>query len=124
MIVGHGIDIVNLNRFNNIKNKKLCRLANHILNKMEYEQFSVAKNQRKTLAKFWAIKEAAFKALPNELQIKTMLNEITVLFQNNTRPMVFLNKFMNFNYSYFVSISHDGKYVIASCVLVDQNNNL
>jgi len=62
-IIGIGIDIIKISRIEKIINKLNYKLAKRILSKKEFCQYLIKKNKINFLAKRFAAKEAAAKAL-------------------------------------------------------------
>ena len=64
MILGHGIDIVNIERINYVFKKYNTRFLNKILSESEFKNIpNTDKEIVPFLAKHWAIKEAVSKAI-------------------------------------------------------------
>jgi len=62
-VVGIGTDIIEISRIEKMADKIRDRLALRVLTPLEYEQYQSLKNPALHLAKRWAGKEAASKAL-------------------------------------------------------------
>ncbi|MCW5196492.1 holo-ACP synthase [Buchnera aphidicola (Pemphigus obesinymphae)] len=62
-IIGIGIDIIKISRIEKIINRLNSKLAKRILSKKEFCQYLIIKNKINFLAKRFAAKEAAAKAL-------------------------------------------------------------
>ena len=62
-ILGLGTDIVEISRFSDMSEAALQRLAARVLTPVELQQFSAHKQPARFLAKRFAAKEAAAKAL-------------------------------------------------------------
>lgn len=119
MIIGYGIDLVNLKRFKKMKRKNLQRLAKHILENSELKNFNSSKNKKLLLAKYWAVKEAVYKSLTKELQHKISFKNMVLIFSKNHCPLVCFDYKLKININCFISLSHDGNYLIAGCVTMN-----
>ncbi len=62
-VVGIGTDIIEISRIEKMADKVRDRLALRVLTPIEYEKYQTIKNSSLFLAKRWAGKEAASKAL-------------------------------------------------------------
>lgn len=116
MIIGYGIDLVNFKRFKKMKKKKLQRLAEHILADSELDNFYLSKNKKSLLSKYWVVKEAVYKSLTKDLQNKLSFNDIIILFKKNYSPLVYFSDKLETTINCFISLSHDGNYLIAGCI--------
>ena len=116
MIIGHGIDIVNLNRFDIMDENRLTRLAKRVCTAHEIELFNSDKNKNRYLAKIWAGKEAIAKAFGTGLAKDITWKNIQI--KNNTlgKPIVqFKEKIAG--PTCHLSFSHDGGFLVASAIL-------
>ena len=123
-----GVDIVEIGRIANTKNKE--SLINKILTANE-KHYLQAKSQKVnnqfseydcSLAGFWAAKEAVLKAL--EIGIVADLKQVEILHKANGAPYVKLHEQMCKTYNISqtcninISISHDGGTAICVCFIV------
>ena len=116
-----GIDIVKIERFEKHQNDE--GFLNKYFSKKEIEYFNQKHNSYNTLAGLYASKEAFLKCLGIGIGGGLRLNEITVLHQKNGKPeieitpqiMFYLNQQNCTTVS--LSISHDGDYAVAFCVI-------
>ncbi|KAJ3382532.1 hypothetical protein HDU92_004696 [Lobulomyces angularis] len=119
MILGIGNDLVLLSRFKLVADRvTIRRLAKRILTEHEQEVlFSVncVKSHRRTLSNCWAVKEAAYKALFGHYKLSWKDVEIRKV---NGKPDLFLSdnvrKLFDYEIKGFLSISHDGEYLLAN----------
>ncbi|KAG8930797.1 hypothetical protein FRC03_009797 [Tulasnella sp. 419] len=128
-ILGIGVDILHVGRFSElILRRSPSRLAKRILSQQEWIEWNNLPNDKSSktsyLAKRWASKEAAYKALfpvhkltwkditlsRSKQHPKPMLNFSEEAKIHITRPIKF-----------HTSISHDGDYLISQ-VLVEEEN--
>ena len=87
MIIGTGIDIVEIDRFKKIKDLK--GIAKKILHTNELEEFNkIAKDQTKFLAKKFAFKEAFVKALGTGFREPYYLDRIEIIKDKLGKPSV------------------------------------
>lgn len=116
MILGHGIDIVNLNRFDSMNEVRLTRLARRICTAHEFELFNSSKNKNRYLSKIWAGKEAIAKAFGTGIAKDITWKNIQI--ENNTlgKPSVWFKEKIAGPICH-LSFSHDGGFLIASAIL-------
>lgn len=122
-----GVDIVEIDRIVNVKNKEA--LINKMLtqNEKNYLQTKSQKVNNQfseydcSLAGFWAAKEAVLKAL--EIGIVADLKQVEILHKENGAPFVKLHEkfckkhnILN-SASISISISHDGGMAICVCLV-------
>ncbi len=120
MIIGNGVDIVNLKRFRLMDNRRLGRIANRILTEQELENFNRTPDQLKYmfLSKHWAVKEAVAKAFGTGIRGNVVWKNIQMQKSEFGQPKVQFNSELHkFGSNCHVSISHDGDYVVAYAVL-------
>lgn len=123
MILGHGIDLVDLDRFHDMDNQRLDRLADRILSPkehLEYSTINMLSEKVQFVSRAWAVKEAVAKSFgtgirdavvwKNMILEKTELGQPTITFANE------LVAYANNKHCY-VSISHDKGLLIASAIL-------
>ena len=119
MIIGIGVDLIELNRIESaiIKNK---RFITRILTNQEqfaYHSLPSFKRQVEYLAGRFAVKEAFAKATGEGLG-KLSFQDIEVLRKENGAPFVTAKGFED--KQIFVSISHSKEYAVAQIVLSNQ----
>ena len=122
MIIGTGIDIVEINRFKKIKDLK--GIAKKILHTNELEEFNKkAKDQTIFLAKKFAFKEAFVKALGTGFRETYYLDRIEIIKDKLGKPSVVTHEeakkeFKNLGITKaHVSLSDTENYVVAFVVL-------
>ncbi|MEQ6376702.1 holo-ACP synthase [Bacillaceae bacterium S4-13-58] len=115
MIIGIGIDIVELSRIKDIMERKPS-FYQRILSKNESEQFSELLEKRKMeyLAGRFAAKEAFSKAFGTGIGAPYQFTDIEVLNEVNGRPFV---RVEGLDAKIFVSISHSERYAVAQVIL-------
>lgn len=102
-----GIDIIEVNRIENIE-----ELAKRILSKKEiilFNQYSLQR-QQEFLAGRWALKEAIFKALPQE---KLTFKNIDINYNQYNQPITIVK-----NYQLLLSLSHNETNAIAIAIVI------
>jgi len=106
-----GIDIIEIAR---IKNNP--EFVNRILSKAEMTLFINQSPSRKQefLAGRWALKEAIFKALPQE---KLIFNQVDITYNEFNQPITKIK-----NYQLLLSLSHNQTSAIAIAIVVGTNN--
>ena len=122
MIIGTGIDIVEIDRFKKIKD--IEGIAKRILHTNELEQFNnKAKDQAIFLAKKFAFKEAFVKALGTGFRQPYFLDSIEIIKDKLGKPSVVTHgeakkEFKNLGITKaHVSLSDTENYVVAFVVL-------
>lgn len=115
MIIGIGIDIVELSRIKDILERK-SSFYQRILSDNESEQFSKLLEKRKIeyLAGRFAAKEAFSKAFGTGIGAPYQFTDIEVLNEENGKPFM---KVEGVDAKIFVSISHSDSYAVAQVVL-------
>ncbi|WP_338980579.1 holo-ACP synthase [Spiroplasma endosymbiont of Lasioglossum malachurum] len=102
-----GIDIIEVNRIENIE-----EFAKRILSKKEiilFNQYSLQR-QQEFLAGRWALKEAIFKALPQE---KLTFKNIDISYNQYNQPITIIK-----NYQLLLSLSHNETNAIAIVIVI------
>ena len=121
MIIGTGIDLVDVTRFYAMQTDRKERLAKRILTDNEYEDYQLSTDSSKYLAKIWAVKEAVAKSFGTGIQGNVTWKNMQVSKTKLGQPVLKLheNLFapMTPNAQCHISISHDGDMVIATAVL-------
>ena len=116
-----GIDIVEISRIEKMSNINSFLEKN--FSKREIEYILQKNSSANTIAGLFACKEAFLKAVGIGLFAGIMLCEIEVLHQQNGKPYIEITPQINYylqsvnTSSISVSISHDGLYAIAECLL-------
>ena len=120
MIIGTGIDIVDLRRFHNMDSDRLNRLAKRILTDDELVEFQQLTEVKKPvhLAKLWSIKESIGKAFGTGISDDTVWKNMQIYKNSLGQPQVkFLGALARKTVICHVSVSHDGDYLISSALL-------
>lgn len=120
MIVGNGVDIVDLKRFRVMDGRRLGRIANRILTEPELSEFTNTPDRLKHifLSKHWAVKEAVAKSFGTGIRGNVVWKNIQMQKTQLGQPTVqFKSALHKPGSNCHVSISHDGDYVIAYAVL-------
>ena len=120
MIIGTGIDIVDLRRFHNMESNRLNRLAKRILTDdelVEFQQLTEVK-QPVHLAKIWSIKESIGKAFGTGISNDTVWKNMQIYKNLLGQPQVqFLGALARKTVTCHVRVSHDGDYLVSNAVL-------
>ena len=88
MIVGTGIDIVQISRVEQTFEKRGERFARHVLHEKEWPEFEQARCKGRFLAKRFAVKEAATKALGTGQAKSVLLRHFYVLHNDAGKPLL------------------------------------
>ncbi|HNB14240.1 MAG TPA: holo-ACP synthase [Candidatus Obscuribacter sp.] len=119
-IVGHGIDVVDVERFSKLIEKGGAKFLERCFVEAELNEASHSQNER--LSAWFAIKEAVLKALGTGLACGTSMSEIQVVHNELGAPSVVL-----FGHTeelatkigvkkWFISLSHIEKIAVASAI--------
>ena len=120
MIIGTGIDIVDLRRFHTMNSDRLARLAKRILTDDELVEFQqlIEVKQSLHLAKIWSIKESIGKAFGTGISNDSVWKNMQILKNSLGQPQVqFLGTLARKNVICHISVSHDGDYLVSNAVL-------
>ena len=88
MIVGIGTDLVKISRITSLHEKQGERFARRILSELEWEEFAATKQKNHFLAKRFAVKEAAAKALGMGFRQGIEYKDIAVLHDELRCPIL------------------------------------
>ena len=138
MILGNGIDIIEISRVQKVFEKNSSKLVEKLLSKEEIEEFNLLtddKNRVFFLAKHFSIKEAIAKAIGcginNEfLSFKNIsithnkFGKPILSNKNNAITDVIRKFFNNTSYEIFISISDESKFVVSNAIICEKSNNI
>ncbi len=110
MIIGVGVDVLNLNRFKRVV-KRNPKILNRILTDNEIEIFKNYKDKILHYAGRFSLKEAIIKAGKNYLNIKSF-KDIEILKKDNGEPLLIKPEG-----KIFISLSHDGDYIFTIAII-------
>lgn len=123
MIIGTGIDLVEVSRIEDIHENRGERFSKHVLHEKEFAEYREAKYPARFLAKRFAVKEAATKALGTGQARSVLLRHFYVIHNEHGKPILkadgqaeTLCKEMGIN-SMHVSIADERDYAIANVIL-------
>jgi holo-[acyl-carrier protein] synthase len=120
MIIGTGIDIVNLKRFFDMDEERLNLLAKRILTDDELVEFQqlIEIKQPLHLAKIWSIKESIGKAFGTGISEDSVWKNMQIFKNSLGQPQVqFRGALARKSVICHVSVSHDGDYLVSNAVL-------
>ena len=120
MIIGTGIDIVDLRRFYSMNTDRLNRLAKRILTDNELVEFQQLDKVKRPvhLAKIWSIKESIGKAFGTGISNDTVWKNMQIYKNSLGQPQVqFLGALARKTVTCHVSVSHDSDYLVSNAVL-------
>jgi holo-[acyl-carrier protein] synthase len=89
-VVGVGTDIIEIDRITKMADKVRDRLALRVLTPIEYEKYQLLKNSPLFLAKRWAGKEAASKALGTGIANGVSFQHFEIKSLASGQPQLFL----------------------------------
>ena len=116
-----GIDIVKIDRLEKYQDNE--RFLKKFFSKEEIEYICSKQNKLQSLAGLYATKEALLKALGIGIGAGINLCEISILHDSLGKPFVEITSQIQYYLSQkncnqiSISISHDGEYAIAICVI-------
>lgn len=123
MIIGTGIDLVEVARVEKVYNERGDRFVSHVLHQEEMPAFEKAKYKGRLLAKRFAVKEAATKALGTGQAQNVLLRDFYILHNEHGKPELFadaealkLCDQLGIN-AMHVSIADENEYAIAQVIL-------
>jgi len=123
MIVGNGIDMVYVPRVEKVYEDRGQRFASHVLHEKEMPAFNESKFKARILAKRFAVKEAATKALGTGQAQNVLLRHFYVLHNEHGKPELYADEEakilcdkLGVN-AMHVSISDENEYAIAHVIL-------
>lgn len=116
-----GIDIVVINRIQNVFARFGERFLRYFLNPQEIQILESKNYKIQSIAGFWAAKEACAKALGVGIGEELKFLDIYVSYSEKNAPMLTLSqaKLKRYNIKQLaLSISHDGGFAIAAVIIV------
>lgn len=121
MIVGIGSDIVSIEQISNCYKKQSWAFVHRILGKGELDYFAQISDNRAMsvsyLARRFAAKEAALKALGTGITPDMDLRDVQVLNDFNGKPELFIEKPGLFPHRAHVTITDNNRDVVAFVIL-------
>lgn len=121
-ILGSGIDIVEIQRIKNIVDKHESRFPEKILHPHELVEFADAKNPMAFIAKRFAVKEAAAKALGTGIGKQLGFTDMYVLHDQLGKPILkftkeCIAKLKLENTSSLLTVADEQSYAVAHVLL-------
>ena len=123
MIVGTGIDLVEISRIEAVYKKRGERFASHVLHAAEFPEYEKAPNKGRLLAKRFAVKEAATKALGTGQAQSVLLRHFYIEHNEFGKPLLKadgeaqkLCNELGIN-AMHVTIADENEYAVASVIL-------
>ncbi|MCH7973447.1 MAG: holo-ACP synthase [Bacteroidetes bacterium] len=121
MVIGIGIDIIEIDRIKESVEKYGDSFLNKIYTKTELDYCLNKSNKYQHLAARFAAKEAVYKALTTGTQEKAGWQNIEILNKTNGMPIVklkgYLENYLTNGNSLKISISHSNKYVTCFAIV-------
>ena len=114
MILGTGIDIIEISRLQKAIDRWGEEFLTHIFNKEEIEYAKKRKFPTQHYAARFAAKEAVYKAFGDNKSLGW--KDMTILNDKNGRPYCRLKK-KNFKKKILISISHTENYAVANAII-------
>ena len=128
MVIGNGIDIIDINRIRRVIDKYGNRFIKRCFSIAEIERSEIRLNSVESYAKRYAAKEACAKALGTGLARGVFWKDIEVANNQYGKPFIklhgkaqtiFKNMNKNSNTQIEVSLSDEKKYAIANVTIYD-----
>ncbi len=123
MILGTGIDIIEIDRIANMADGTRDRLAKRVLTEIEYQYFQQTNHPARYLAKRWAGKEAAAKALGTGIADGVSFQHISIISLATGQPTLVFSgralevaKALNANH-WHISLADEKNYATAFVTL-------
>lgn len=116
MIIGHGIDIVDLRRFRLMNDERLKKIADRICTDFEIKEFESSSLRYRYLAKIWAGKESIAKAFGTGIRGDITWKQIQIQPNELGRPSVWFKEKLSGPVCH-LSFSHEQEYLIASAII-------
>ncbi|MGB1197697.1 MAG: holo-ACP synthase [Thalassotalea sp.] len=91
-VIGIGTDIVDISRIENMAEPTKQKLATRVLTEKEYQRYSTIKASDAFLAKRWAAKEAAAKALGTGIAAGISFQHIEINSLDSGQPILSLTE--------------------------------
>lgn len=117
-IIGLGTDIVEIARF---KAAQLNKIAKRVLTQAEYELFSQHKQPERFLAKRWAAKEAAAKAVGTGIANGVSFNDFNISNLDSGAPVLKISgvaeKILGRPFAAHLTISDEQHYAVATVII-------
>jgi len=113
MILGTGIDIIEIDRIKNAVDRWGDNFLNHVFNKEEITYANRCKFPEQHYAARFAAKEAIYKAIGDK---SISWKDITIVNDKDGKPHCKLNK-PEFNNNILISISHTHKHAVANAII-------
>lgn len=123
MIIGTGVDMVDIVRIEEVLAKRRDRFVSHVLHDAELPAYEKAKFKSNMLAKRFAVKEAATKALGTGQAQNILLRHFYVLHNEHGKPELHADGEAKIQCdklgvnAMHVSISDEGGFAIAQVIL-------
>ncbi|WP_085520476.1 holo-ACP synthase [Tuberibacillus sp. Marseille-P3662] len=120
MIIGTGVDIIDLNRINRLVERH--QFIHRILTSLEYHKFTTLSANRRTefLAGRFAAKEAFAKALGTGIGLELSWRDIEVHNNDQGKPEVTCERYNDCRVH--LSITHSNEYAVAFIVIEDKES--
>ena len=123
MITGHGIDIVDVDRFYNMDSQRLDSVAARILSIEEHAEYTTVSdlhNKVRFVSTAWAVKEAVAKSFGTGIRDAVVWKNMILSKTGLGQPIItFAYELVAYanNKHCHISISHDKGLLIASAIL-------
>ncbi|MDR2526500.1 MAG: holo-ACP synthase [Rickettsiales bacterium] len=126
MILGIGLDLLNINRIEKVYNMFSDKFADRILSEYEMNEYKKIKNNHsKFIAKRFCVKESFTKALGLGIGRGVNLKDITYMKDELGKPFIslgqtaadFLLKRYNSKINIYVTLTDDGDYMSALSII-------
>ena len=113
MIIGTGIDIIEIDRVKNAIERWGDNFINYVFNNEEIQYAKQSKFPEQHFAARFAAKEAIYKSIGDS---NIHWKDITIINNKDGKPYCKLNK-ISFKNKIYISISHTHKYAVANAII-------
>ncbi|MCD4780271.1 MAG: holo-ACP synthase [Candidatus Omnitrophica bacterium] len=117
MILGVGIDIIEIEKIKKVIDRWGDHFLNHVFHEEEIAYALKHKNSEQHFAARFAAKEAVYKAIPKNKKIGW--KDIKILNDEEGRPYCQVNA-DKFNNNILISISHSDHYAVANAIITSE----
>ncbi|GAA0351720.1 holo-ACP synthase [Bacillus horti] len=123
MIIGIGIDIIELERMSNLTEQQQEKLVHRILTEEERVIWGSLSRKRQIefIAGRFAAKEALSKALGTGIGAQFSLQDVSILSQSSGAPVLHWHDNRHADHIFHLSISHSEHYAVAQVIIEQQN---
>ena len=117
MIIGNGVDIIEIDRIKKAIDRWGDHFIHHIFNKEEIEYVEKFKFPAQHYAVRFAAKEAVYKAVGDDPSLTW--KDLTITNDQNGKPICQINR-PDFQHKIHLSLSHSKYYAVANAIITSE----